>query len=268
LLDARPIAALIGAEIRGLDLNAPLTGEEVVAVIEVLADRGVVVFPDQQLGPEALLAVARQFGEIKRPPDYFPETLSERGYPEISVISTENGLAYTSDAWHSDVTWMENPPKYSILHMQVIPPAGGDTQWASQFAAYDSLSEPMKGLLGSLTVRHALPGSPERFADHPVVCRHPISGRKALFVNGVFAARINELTEQESDAVLQMLCAHGVRPEFTCRWRWREGEVAIWDNHFVQHYALADYHPSPRRIHRIEIQGDAPLPASEGERAW
>ncbi len=204
----------------------------------------------------------RALGEIKLPPDYFPETLRDRGYPEIGVISTENQLAYLTDRWHTDVTWLANPPRYSILHMQQPPPAGGDTLWASQYAAYDWLSEPMKRFVETLTVRHQLPDAPDFATDHPVVCQNPISGRKALFVNRVFSTRINELSEGESEALLAYLCAHGTRPDFICRWRWTEGDVAIWDNHYVQHYAVADYRPHARKIHRIEVVGEPPVAAT------
>jgi taurine dioxygenase len=254
-LDSRPIGGLLGTEIRGVDLSAPLSAESVDAIRAELTAHGVVVFPNQHAGPEHHRALAESLGEIKFPADYL-ESLRDQGYPEITVISTDNGFAYLTDQWHADVTWMVNPPRYSILHMQIVPPAGGDTLWSSQYAAYDYLSEPMKQFLEPLTVRHQLPGMPDRFADHPVVCVNPISGRKALFVNKVFSTKINELQQEESDAVLAYLVAHSVRPEFICRWRWHEGDVAIWDNHYVQHYAVADYRPHARKIHRIEIEGE------------
>ncbi len=261
-LSARPIAGLLGAELPEIDLSEPLTAEVVAQIKATLTEYGVVVFPRQDIGPAEHVALARALGEIKFPPDYFPETLRDSGFPEVSVISTQNELAYLTDRWHADVTWMPNPPRYSILHMQQLPPAGGDTMWSSQYAAYDWLSEPMKQFLEPLTVRHQLPGSPDHASDHPVVCRNPVSGRKALFINKVFSMRINELSEAESDAVLAFLVSHSVQPEFVCRWRWTDGDVAIWDNHYVQHYAIADYRPHPRKIHRIEIVGEPPVAAS------
>ena len=217
--------------------------------------------PRQDIGPAEHVALANALGEIKLPPDYFPETLREMGFPEIGVISTENQLAYLTDLWHTDVTWLPNPPRYSILHMKQPPPAGGDTLWSSQYAAYEWLSEPMQQFLEHLTACHQLPGDPDRASNHPVVCRNPASGRKALFVNSVFTTRINGLTDGESAALLSYLNAHTVRPEFICRWRWTEGDVAIWDNHYVQHYAVADYRPHARRIHRIEVVGEPPIAA-------
>ena len=260
-LVSRPVSGLIGAELPDVDLRLPLTDDVMAGVRDALTEHGVVFFPRQGIGPTEHVALANALGEIKLPPDYFPETLREQGFAEVSVISTENELSYMTDRWHADVTWMPNPPRYSILHMQQLPPAGGDTLWSSQYAAYEWLSEPMKRFLEPLTVRHQLPGFPDRATDHPVVCRNPVSGRKALFVNTVFAVRINELAEGESEALLSYLTAHTVRPEFICRWRWTVGDVAIWDNHYVQHYAVADYRPHARKIHRIEVVGAPPVAA-------
>lgn len=261
-LVARPISGLIGAELPGIDLSEPLTDDIVSVIRDALTEHSVVVFPRQKIGEAEHVALANALGEIKYPPDYFPETLRDRGFPEISVISTENELSKLTDMWHADVTWLPNPPRYSILHMQLPAPAGGDTLWSSQYAAYEWLSEPMQQFLETLTVRHQLPFMPDFAADHPVVCRNPVSGRKALFVNKVFALRINELSEGESEALLAYLVAHSTRPEFICRWRWTQGDVAIWDNHYVQHYAVSDYAPHPRKIHRIEVVGEPPIAAT------
>ena len=199
-------------------------------------------------------------GRPKLPPEYIP-TLAADGHPEICVLSTDNQLAYASSLWHSDVTWAERPPKYSILHMQVSPAVGGDTMWSSQHVAFETLSAPMQAFLESLTAHHQHPIDAGIGADHPLVCRHPVTGRKALFCNRTFTEKINELEPHESTAVLAMLYAHAARPEFSCRWRWTNGDVAIWDNHFVQHYALGDFGAAARKIHRIEIEGEPPIPA-------
>jgi taurine dioxygenase len=257
--DLRPLAGRVGVEVRGVDLRTPLTGEQAEDLRWILAEHGVVVFSGQQLDDDGHQALAAHLGEVKIPPDYLA-SLADEGHPEISVISTENGLAYTSDQWHADVTWMPDPPRYSILHMRVLPPAGGDTMWASQFEAFDRLSEPMKAFLRPLTATHARPHADE-VNPHPVVIRHPLTGREGLFVNSVFTRRIVELGEQESAAVLSFLFEHGVQPECVCRWRWSVGDLGIWDNHFVQHYAINDYGAAARRIHRIEIKGQPPIPS-------
>ncbi|MBW8827144.1 MAG: TauD/TfdA family dioxygenase [Acidobacteria bacterium] len=259
--DLQPIAGKVGVAVRGIDLHGQVDQPHVDAIRRLLADYGVVVFPEQHLGRDDHVRFAEMLGEIKLPPKYMPN-LGAEGHEAIAVISTENSVAYTTDRWHADVTWLSNPPKYSILHMEQIPPVGGDTMWASQLEAYDWLSEPMKQLLEGLTAEHALLLKAEMTAQHPVVIVHPITRRKALFVNSAFTQRILELTPLESRAILDLLYQHSVRPEMVCRWRWSEGDLAVWDNHFVQHYAIGDYHPAPRTIHRIEIVGERPVPAS------
>jgi taurine dioxygenase len=220
----------------------------------------VVVFPRQRLEPAGHLALARRLGEIRTPPDYLP-TLEDAGLPQIGVIGTADERTRTADRWHADVTWAPAPPRYSVLHMRVLPETGGDTMWASQIDAYDRLSEPMKRFLEPLTAEHGL-GAGAVHAVHPVVHRHPITGRRALFVNPTFTRRIVELTSAESRSVLGMLYESITVPEAVCRWRWSVGDVAIWDNHFVLHYAINDYGQAARTIHRVEVEGRPLLPAS------
>jgi taurine dioxygenase len=256
----RPVAALVGAEIVDFPPLEKFSDVEVDGVRAGLAQYGVVFLRTGSLDVASHVQFARRLGELTAPSALI-ETLADAGFPDVGVISTENGLAYSSDRWHSDVTWRDEPSKYSILHMQECPPVGGDTMWASQYAAFASLSERMKSYLIGLTAHHMAPGRSELGADHPVVCRHPLTGRQALFVNNLFVTCINEIPEAESDGVLRFLSGHCVRPEFTCRWSWQSGDIAVWDNHFVQHYALGDYHPARRKIHRIEVRGEAPLPS-------
>jgi taurine dioxygenase len=257
----RAVAGRVGLEIQGADLRGALEPDAMQALHELIARHGVVIFTDQQLDEADHLRVARQLGIPKPPPDYLP-SLADKGLPEISVISTSNGFAAMTDQWHSDVTWLPNPPRYSILHMQDIPVAGGDTMWSSQLVAFQRLSPPMREFLASLTALHALPSDDERNAIHPVVCRHPLTGEHALFVNSTFTRRICELNSAESTALLEFLFVHSAAPEGVCRWHWSVGDLAIWDNHFVQHYAINDYGAAARKIHRIEIVGDRPLPAA------
>lgn len=259
-LDAQPVAGALGAEVRGVDLGETLTQDIVAKIESTLAQFGVVFFTGQELDVDGHAAFARALGTPKLPPAYIP-TLTDAGHPEICVLSTENQLAYATSLWHSDVTWDTNPPKYSILHMQVAPAVGGDTMWSSQHVAFETLSAPLQAFLEPLTARHQHPIDSSIGADHPLVCRHPVTGRKALFCNRTFTQKINEVEPAESDALLAMLYAHAARPEFSCRWRWTHGDIAIWDNHFVQHYALGDFGAAVREIHRIEIEGEPPVPA-------
>jgi taurine dioxygenase len=256
----RPIAGRVGLEIQGADLARELGPEAVEGLHQLVARYGVVIFTDQHVREYDHLRLARQLGVPKLPPDYLP-SLAASGFPEISVISTDNGFAAMTDQWHTDVTWLPNPPRYSILHMQDAPAAGGDTMWASQIVACERLSGSMRRFLVSLTAAHGLPIGGGPSATHPVICRHPLTGGHGLFVNSTFTRRICELTSDESNAVLQFLFVHSTAPEGVCRWRWSNGDIAIWDNHFVQHYAINDYGPAKRAIHRIEIVGEPPQPA-------
>jgi taurine dioxygenase len=256
--EAHCITRRLGTEVRGVDLRDDLDDQTVDDLHQLLAERGVVIFTGQQIGPDRHRALAEQMGDIRMPPPYLPNLL-ETGFPEIGVLSTENGIGKAADTWHSDVTWSPTPPRYSILHMQVVPEAAGDTMWASQIAAYERLSDPMQHFLQHLTAEHS---AFDYSAVHPIVHRHRLTGQKALSVHPTFTRRIVELDLPESDAVLGMLYANAIRPESICRWRWTAGDVAIWDNHFVLHYVVTDYDDLPRTIHRIEIEGEALLPGA------
>lgn len=247
----RPLAGRVGATVTGVDLDR-LDAETTDALRTALAHHGVLTFRGQDLDPAGHHAMAEAFGEIRMPPPYL-ETLADDGFPGIAMLASSNYGRF-ANTWHSDVTWSQHPPAYSILHMQVCPPAGGDTMWSSLVAAHDDLSEPMQAFVATLTAKHAI-GAPDE-AVHPVVHRHPITGRRALFVNPTFTREICELTPPESTHLLATLYEAIARPEATCRWQWQEGDVAIWDNRFVCHYAIADYAEDAfRKIHRIEIEG-------------
>jgi taurine dioxygenase len=255
-LKITPVSGQIGAAIEGVDLRE-VGPDQVGPLIDAIHEHGVVFFPGQDLTPADHLRFAKLLGTI-RMPHALLDSMTDEGLPEIGVIASDQGGIY-SDHWHSDVTWTETPCRYSILHMQVLPEAGGDTMWSSQYLAYETLSAPLRSMLTGLTARHEI--GTGAGAVHPVVIQHPATGRKALFVNSYFTKRILELEQAESDALLPMLFANATRPEFTCRRRWVPGELAVWDNHFVQHYALHDYGAARRRIHRIEIEGEPPVPA-------
>jgi taurine dioxygenase len=256
--DIRPIGGLIGAEIRGVDLNEPLTAEQSEDLRWLAATYGVIVFSGQDIGPEQHVAVAKSFGKIKMPNAYLDPSALVEGHPEIATFSTENKYAYETDRWHADVTPLAEPTRFSVLHMQLVPASGGDTLWSSNFEAYDRLSEPMRQMLDPMTILHQHITAAERQHVHPLVIEHPLTRRRALFVNNTYAKRIIELTETESSAVLSFLAQHCTQPELICRWRWTEGDVAVWENHFLQHYAIYDYGAQARKIHRIEVDAEAP----------
>jgi taurine dioxygenase len=258
-----------GAEIRGVDLSRPLDEPTFKEVHAALIDNGVIFFRDQHLTPAQQKAFGRLFGELHIHPAA-PREVPE--HPEILVIhADENSRHVAGENWHSDVSCDPEPPMGSILYMHELPPVGGDTLFASMYAAYDALSEPMKRFLEPLTAIHAGEhvyrgrygtddtGKVFPRAEHPVIRTHPVSGRKALFVNGGFTTRIKELPKPESNAVLQFLFHHVETPEFHCRFRWQPRSVAFWDNRCMQHHAMWDYYPQRRHGHRVTIKGDKPF---------
>ena len=259
----------VGAEIRGIDLSQPLDEPTFKEVHAALIDNGVVFFRDQHLTPDQQKAFGRLFGELHMHPAA-PSLLE--GHPEILVIhADEKSRHVAGENWHSDVSCDLEPPMGSILYMHELPPVGGDTLFASMYAAYEALSEPMKRFLEPLTAMHegehvyrgryGVNDAGRVFpkAEHPVIRTHPVSGRKALFVNGGFTTRITQLRRAESDAVLRFLYHHVETPEFHCRFRWRVNSVAFWDNRCVQHHAMWDYYPQRRHGNRVTIRGDKPF---------
>jgi taurine dioxygenase len=258
-----------GAEIRGADLSRPLDERTFKEIHAALIDNGVIFFRDQHLTPEQQKAFGRLFGELHLHPAA-PKEVPE--HPEILVIhADENSKHVAGENWHSDVSCDLEPPMGSTLYMHELPPVGGDTLFASMYAAYDALSEPMKRMLEPLTAMHegehvyrgryGVNDTGKVFpkAEHPIVRTHPVSGRKALYVNGGFTTRIVQLKRAESDALLHFLYRHVETPEFHCRFRWQVNSVAFWDNRCMQHHAMWDYYPQRRHGHRVTIKGDKPF---------
>ena len=228
-----------------------------------------IFFRDQHLTPDQQKAFGRLFGELHLHPAA-PALLD--GHPEILVIhADENSKRVAGEDWHSDVSCDPEPPMGSILYMHELPPVGGDTLFASMYAAYDTLSAPMQRFLEPLTAMHegehvyrgryGVKDEGRVFpkAEHPVIRTHPVSGKKALFVNRGFTTRIVGLKKAESAAVLDLLFRHVETPELHCRFRWQPRSVAFWDNRAVQHHAMWDYFPQRRHGHRVTIKGDAPF---------
>jgi taurine dioxygenase len=258
-----------GAEIDGIDLSVPLCGATIAEIRGVLAQYGVVVFRDQTLTPEQHIATARRFGEINVN-RFFAHA---DGYPEIALVAKEpDQTANIGGGWHTDHSYDTEPALGSMLYAREVPLCGGDTLFASMYAAYDALSDGLKQTLGGLRAVHSSRhvfgierpamqgriGNPElatQDAVHPVVITHPDSGKPALYVNPGFTLRFNGWTEAESRSLLSYLYQHAARPEFTCRLRWRNGSLAFWDNRSTWHYALNDYHGQRRLMHRITIAG-------------
>ena len=263
------LTPLIGAEILGPDLSKPIDERTFKEIHEALTDNGVIFFRDQHLTPDQHKAFGRLFGELHMHPAA-PKELED--HPEILVIhADEKSKHVAGEVWHTDVSCDPEPPMGSVLYMHELPPVGGDTLFASMYAAYDALSEPMKRFLEPLTAMHegehvyrgryGIDDKGKTFpkAEHPIVRTHPVSGRKGLYVNSGFTTRIVQLERSESDAVLQFLYRHIETPEFQCRFRWQVNSIAFWDNRCVQHHAMWDYFPQRRHGHRVTIKGDKPF---------
>ncbi len=276
----RPLAPACGAEVFGLDLANPRS-DDLALVHTALAHHAVLFFRDQRLTPGQQLEVTRLFGPVLRVPyirhmDEHPDIIAVLKEADERQISTFGGT------WHSDFSFLEQPPSYTLLYALELPALGGDTLWASQYAAYAALSPAMQKLLDPLrAVQTAWPHgtkgpsanvavsrsigmvrndpSADQEILHPVVRVHPVTGRKALFVNPVYSQRFEGMTEGESRALLQFLFDHASRAEFTCRLRWAPGTLAIWDNRCLLHLAINDYDGSRRLLHRTTVAGERPL---------
>ncbi|WP_437377844.1 taurine dioxygenase [Inquilinus limosus] len=275
LFSIQPLNPAIGAVVRGIDLAQPLSDATIAAINRALLQHHVLFFEGQELTPAAQRDFAARFGPLHVHPVY-PHVAE---VPEIIILDTHPGNQPDNDNWHTDVTFIETPPLGAVLAAKELPPSGGDTTWSSSIAAFEALSPPWQSFLTGLTALHDFARSfpPERFTApeererwqiardrnppviHPVVRTHPVTGRKGLFVNEGFTIRITGFSTRESDTVLRFLFEHVARPEFTVRWRWKPGDVAFWDNRCTQHYALADYLPHRRVMHRATILGDRPV---------
>lgn len=275
-LSIEPISPALGAIVSGVRLADPLDDAAQRQIEQALLDHQVLFFRDQPLTPTQQANFATRFGDLHIHPIY-PSSPEQR---EVIVLDTAVTDVRDNAIWHTDVTFLETPALGAVLAAKQLPPYGGDTLWASGIAAFEALSKPLQRLLDGLTATHDISKSfpQERFGatdadlarleearqknpprSHPVIRTHPVTGRKALFVSDGFTTRINELEPAESRAILDLLFAHFARPEFTVRWRWRENDVAFWDNRVTQHYAVDDYRPQRRVMHRATILGDKPF---------
>lgn len=259
----------------GLDIRGPLGGQAGAELYRALVEHLVLFFRDQPLTPAQQVAFGRNFGELHIHP-YIPPL---PGYPEVMALKSRTTgparMAYQSNRWHTDLTYVQDPPKARILHAVEVPPAGGDTMWLSLYAAYDALSAAMKEFLADkLAVHDIVQSMPHDFLEettapeqlerirrqtpavtHPVVAIHPETGRRLLYLNRNFSRAIVGLKPAESDALLGFLLDHIEQPEFQCRLHWRAGTTAIWDNRATQHLAICDYRQQ-RTMHAVTVCGE------------
>jgi taurine dioxygenase len=268
-----PTTGAIGAVIGDVDLHQPLDDATAQFLRDALHEHSVLFFHDQELSEDQQLAFAATFGTVGQ----YPVQKLLGGTALTSTIEDTAESPPDADGWHTDITWVAEPPAYAFLNAQVIPARGGDTLWASLFAAYDALSPVMQELCSQLTVRHhsgadfherlsrtAGPEIAERVAaefppvEHPLVRSHPVTGRRALFVSGRFMDRIVGMHRDESDALLGFLSRHVENPNFGVRWRWTEGDLAVWDEASTNHRALSDHYPAHRVMRRCTVDGARP----------
>jgi taurine dioxygenase len=276
----RPMAGALGADISGIDLAA-LDDAALAELQRAFAEYLVLHIHDQHLTPEQHVALTRRFGPTTRSP--YIKHMDE--HPDIIAVLKEADEARIStfgNAWHSDFSFLEEPPLGSLLYAREVPSHGGDTLFANMYLAYEALSDGMKQMLDPLKAIHT--GKPygvggvsaelkvsrsigiernraeaDREVAHPIVRLHPVTGRKALFVNSIYTTRIEGMTEEESRPLLRFLFGHAVQPEFTCRLRWRTHDLALWDNRCAMHYAVNDYDGQRRLMHRTTVAGERPM---------
>jgi taurine dioxygenase len=274
-IEVTRVSRAFGAIVHGVDIAENLPSSVIGELGDLLVEHKVLFFRDQPLTPEAQRDFAARFGTLHVHPIYpvLPEL------PEILLLDNHEAFLPDNDNWHTDVTFAAMPPLAGLLAAKRIPSVGGDTLWSDSTAAYEALSAPLRRLLEGLTAQHSVAKSfpPERWqndpsfkeryeravakhppVNHPVVRTHPVSKRKGLFVNEGFTTHINELRPRESETLLKFLYAHIAQQEFTIRWRWQVNDVAFWDNRNTQHYAVADYLPERRTMHRATVNGDVP----------
>ena len=271
--EIEPIGPTIGAELHGLDLREELGKTAFAALEAAVIEHKVVYARDQHITTAQNVAIGKRFGELEvhpfRPEGEFPEIMVLDNHKDNPVLST--------DVWHSDTTFRECPTRYSILRCLEIPKVGGDTLWADMTAAYDGLSDAMKAFIDPLFAVHDFKNFRALYTNseedraklarmeklypnptHPVVRTHPVSGRKAIYVNPQFTLRIEGLNADESDALLKLLYEQAHVPEYQFRLRWKPGTIVFWDNRSTQHYAANDYYPHRRHMERVAVIGEKP----------
>lgn len=272
-IEVVPVSGALGAEVRGVNVAAALDDAVIGEIRQALLDHLVIFFRDQKLAPPEQLAFAGRFGV----PMEYPQL---KGLPECPLITPVLKLADEKinfgGVWHTDTTYLAQPPMASMLYAVELPPYGGDTIFANQYLAYETLSDGLRGTLDGLTAVNtstkadASKTREDRLkaagvemkvlvSEHPAVRTHPETGRRSLYVNHGHTAHFKGWTEEESRPLLEYLFAHQVRPELCCRFRWEPGSIAFWDNRCAQHHAMWDYFPQRRHGHRVTVKGDRPF---------
>lgn len=276
-INVKALTGAMGAEISGVDLSDDLSDQQFAAIRSALFDNGAIFFRKQTLSFDDHSAFAKRFGSL----EVHPIVKGMPEHPEIIKMHKPAGEAATFGTdWHTDNSFFEKPSLGSILYSEIIPPVGGDTLFANQQLAYQHLSEGLKETLEGLVAIHCAeeaytsPTALEKYdgdgpisymksdiisetVEHPVIIKHPVTGKKALYVNPLFTRQFKGWSLEESRPFIDYLCQHATRIDFQCRFRWEQGMVAMWDNRVVQHAALNDYEQYERLIYRITVNGEA-----------
>lgn len=267
-----PLTPVIGAEVSGIDLAAPISPETEEQIYAALMKHLVLFFRDQDLSPQAQFEFATRFGPPVEPHPVYPHL---PGFDRVVLLENDGDRPPDTDDWHTDLTFQKNPPFLSVLHAIEVPECGGDTLWANMYGAFDALPPDIQALVRKSSAVHDMGAFRNNYlgdeanaaalnaamasvgsAVHPMAPVHPASGRHYLFVNRSFTQQVLGVLKSESDRLLQYLFAHLESPNLQVRFRWRKGSVAIWDNRSTQHFAVADYLPAYRRMHRVIISND------------
>jgi taurine dioxygenase len=273
-IDVRPLTPTIGAEVRGVDLSRALDDDTMHEIQRALADHLVLFFRDQEITPAQQIDFMRWFG----PFEYHAFAKAHPDHPEMVVLDQTTPETDGANNWHTDSSFMVRPALGSMLRAVQLPPLGGDTCWASMYAAYDALSPRLRSVLDGMTAMHdltaplqkAIAGGHSQGSDlarfqeqwppteHAVIRTHPWTGRPSLYVNSNFTTRLCQLEPAESDALLGFLLRHLQRPDFQVRFTWAPNSIALWDNRCTQHYAIPDYTGHRRVMHRVTVEGEEP----------
>jgi len=267
------LSPTIGAEVLGIDLRKDMSDEQVSLLRDILLEWKVMFFREQDITTEEHLAFSRRFGEL----EVHPFGLNDPTYPEVLFITHDENNKGKENAWHSDVTWRQEPSLGSVLRARHVPDIGGDTLFADMYAAYDNLPDDVKEKIDGRRARHdfwpfkagilkaengeqILKRMEEKYPNpwHPIVRTHPETGRKCLYVNIAFTVEVEGMDDAEGRALLDLLYRQASIPEYQCRFKWRDNSIAFWDNRSSQHYAASDYWPNRRQMERVTIIGDKP----------
>jgi len=273
-LSLEHVAPGLGSIVHGIDLRTLPDASCHAFLYDLLVERKVIFFRNQDLTPQQHIDFSRLFGNL----EVHPFVENREGFPEILLLrADEKHPPVATDVWHSDVTWRPEPSLGSVLLARTVPTTGGDTCWANMEAAYEGLDDETKSFLegrfalhdshlfrAGMRARGASDEEIEKYkiehpiVRHPVVRSHPDTGRKSIYVNAVFTLGIEGMEDEASNDLLRRLCATATRLEYQCRFRWKQNSIAFWDNRAAQHYALSDYWPSERHMERVTIVGDRP----------